>query len=90
MQRICGPFVSKTIIMNHFPFERLFALWHSLIRSLYFIQVYFLYLRIHSAPFLRFSHILLTPIFFYMYITRRTIFLILDDAVDQRKLGIKF
>ena len=34
MQRICGPFVLKTIIM---PFKRIFDLLHSLIRSLYFI-----------------------------------------------------
>ena len=67
MQRICGPFVSKTIIMNHFPFERLFVLWHSLIRSLYFIQVYFLYLRIHSAPFLRFS-LYFTYTYFFLYV----------------------
>ena len=56
MQRICGPFVLKTIIM---PFKRLFVLWHSLIRSLYFIQVYIFISLIHSAPFLRFSPILL-------------------------------
>ena len=36
MQRICGPFVFQTIIM---PFKGLFVLWHSLIRSLYFIQI---------------------------------------------------
>ena len=56
MQRICGPFVFQTIIM---PFKRLFVLWHSLIRSLYFIQVYIFIPLIHSAPFLRFLHILL-------------------------------
>ena len=54
MQRICGPFVLKTIIM---PFKRIFDLWHSLIRSLYFIWVYIFIPVIHSAPFLRFSHI---------------------------------
>ena len=48
-------------------FKRLFVLSHSLIRSLYFIQVYIFIPLIHSAPFLRFSHILLTPIFSYEY-----------------------
>ena len=42
----------------------------------------------YSAPFLRFSHILLPPIFFYMYIIMQNIYLILDNAVDRRKLGI--
>ena len=73
MQRICGPFVLKTIIM---PFKRLFVLWHSLIRSLYFIQVYIFIPLIHSAPFLGFSHILLYTNFFLVYITTRNIFLI--------------
>ena len=80
MQRICGPFVLKTIIM---PFKRLFVLWHSLIRSLYFIQVYIFIPLIHSAPFLRFSHILLYTNFFLTYITTRNIFLIPDDAVAR-------
>ena len=31
------------------------------------LKFIFFYLRIHSAPFLRFSHILLTPIFSYVY-----------------------
>ena len=53
MQRICGPFVLQTIIM---PFKRLFVLWHSLIRSLCFIQVYIFIPLIHSAPFLRAFH----------------------------------
>ena len=35
-------------------FKRLFVLWHSLIRSLYFIQVYIFIPLILSAPFLRF------------------------------------
>ena len=75
MQRICRPFVLKTIITT---FKRLFVLWHSLIRSLYFIQVYIFIPLIHSAPFLRFSRILL-----YTYITTRNIFLLPDDAVAQ-------
>ena len=57
----CGSFVFKTIIM---PFKRLFVLWHSLIRSLYFIQVYIFIPLIHSTPFLRFSHIILYTKFF--------------------------
>ena len=52
MQGICRPLVLKTIIMS---FKRLFVLWHSLIRSLYFIQVYIFTPLIHSAPFLCFS-----------------------------------
>ena len=43
---------------------------------------------IHSAPFLRFSHLLLYTNFFHMYIITQNIFLILDDAVDRRNLGI--
>ena len=57
------------------------------IRFLYFIQVYILIPLVHSSPFLPVSHILLTPIFSYVYYMRN-IFLILDDAVDRRKLGI--
>ena len=72
MQRICGPFVLKTIIM---PFKRLFVLWHSLIRSLYFIQVYIFIPLIHSAPFLRFSHILLYTNFFWCILPREIFFL---------------
>ena len=54
-------FFLKTIIM---PFKRVFVLWHSLIRSLHFIQVFIFIPVIHSAPFLRFSHILLYTNFF--------------------------
>jgi len=57
------------------------VLWHSLTRSLYFIQVLIFIPLIHSAPFLRFSHILLYTNFFHMYITMRNIFLIPDDTV---------
>ena len=67
MQRICGPFVLKTLILNHFSFQRLFVLCtHSLDLCILFKFV-LLYLRMHSAPFLRFSHILLTPILLYVY-----------------------
>ena len=74
MQRICGPFVLKTIIM---PFKRLFVLWHSLIRSLYFIQVYIFKPLIQSAPFLRFSHILLYTNFSWCILPREIFFLYL-------------
>ena len=80
MQRVCGPFLLKTIIM---PFKRLFVLWHSLIRSLYFIQIYIFIPLTHSAPFLRFSHTLLYTNFFLVYITTRNTFLIPDDAVAR-------
>ena len=83
MHPICGPFVLKTIIMNYFAFRETLVLCHSLIRSSYFIQVYIFIPLIHPALFLRFSHILLTPI-----LTMRNSFLFSDDAVDQRKLGI--
>ena len=44
----------------------------------------FLYLFIHSTPFLHFSHILLYTIFFFRtYITTRNIFLIPDDGVAR-------
>ena len=62
-----------------------YVLCHSLIISSYFIQVYIFIPLIHPAPFLRFSHILLTPI-----LTMRNSFLFSDDAFDQRKLGIEF
>ena len=61
IQWTCGPFFLKTIIM---PFKRISVLWHSLIRSLYFIQVFIFIPLIHSAPFLCFSHILLYTNFF--------------------------
>ena len=72
MYWICRPFVLKTIIV---PFERLFVPWHSLIRSLYFIQVYILIPLIHSAPFLRFWHILLYTNFFLCILPREIFFL---------------
>ena len=67
MQRICGPFVVKTIITNHFAFQETLCPVPLAIRSLYFIQVYIFLPLIHSAPFLRFSHILFTPIFSHVY-----------------------
>ena len=86
MQRICGPFVFQTIIM---PFKRLFVPWHSLIRSLYFIQVYgFIPLNIFRPILERFSHILLCTNICLMYITTQNIF-IPDDAV-ARNLIISF
>ena len=65
------------------------------IRSLYFIQVYIFIPLINSAPFLRFSHILLYTNFFLctpgapgMYITTQNIFLIPDDAVAHNLIII--
>ena len=72
MQRDCGPFVFQTIIM---PFKRLFVLWHSLIRSLYFIQVYGFIPLIYSAPFLRALHTFYFAPIFALCILPRKIFL---------------
>ena len=83
MQRTCGPFVLQTLIM---PFKRLFFLWHSLIRSLYFIQIYIFISLIHSAPFLLFSHILLYLNFFACILAREIFFLSLMTLL----LGIIF
>ena len=81
IQRICGPIVLKTIIM---PFNRLFVLWHSLTRSLYFIQVYIFIPLINSAPFFRAFHTSYFTLFFFLkYITTRNIFLIPVDAVAR-------
>ena len=74
MQRICGPFVLKTIIM---PFKRFFVLWHSLIRSLYFIHFYIFIPLTHSAPFFRFSYILLYTNVFLCILPREIFFLFL-------------
>ena len=81
-------FVLKTIIINHFAFRETLCpvLLHHLIFVLYW-SLYFCTSRIHSAPFLRFSHILFTPIFSW-YITMPNIFLIPDDAVDRWKPGV--
>ena len=70
------------------PFKRLFVLRDSLIRSLYFIQVYIFIPLIHSAPFLRFSHILLYPQFFLVYITSQNIFPIPDEIVVRNSIII--
>ena len=61
----CNKFADLLCFKDH-HYESL-CLRHSLIRSLYFIQVYIFIPLIHSAPFLRFSHILLTPIFSWVY-----------------------
>ena len=66
-------------------FKRLFVLWHPLIKSLYFIQVYILYLwqiPPHSCAFHTFCF---TPIFSYVYI-QEEYFFIPDDVVDRRQL----
>ena len=83
IQRTCGPFVLKTIKM---PFKTIFVLWHSLIRSLYFIQVYIFIPLIDSAPFLRFSHILLYTNFFLCILPREYIFLSLMTLLFRIKL----
>ena len=86
MQRICGPFVLKTIIK---PFKRLFVLWHSLIRSLYFIQVYiFIPLSDTFRPILALFTHFTGHQFFLMHITTRNIFLIPGDAVSRNLIII--
>ena len=55
--QIYGPFVLETIFAR---LKRLFVLWHSNIRSLYFIQIYIHILR-HILTL--FTHFTLTPIF---------------------------
>ena len=86
IQRTCGPFVLKTIIIM--PVKRIFVLWHSLIRSLYFIQVHIFIPLIHSAPFLRFSHSLLYTNFFWCILLREFLFFIPDDAVARNLIII--
>ena len=81
---------------NHYAFqETLCPVTLANIRSLYFIQVYIFIPLINSAPFLRFSHILLYTNFFLctpgapgMYITTQNIFLIPDGAVSQNLIII--
>ena len=89
-QRICGPFVLKTIITNHFAFRETLCPVPLAIRSLYFIQVYIFFtsdiIPPHSCAF----HTFCLHQFFHMYITMRNIFLIPNDAIDRRKLGIQF
>ena len=72
INRICGPFVLKMIIL---PFERLFVLCHSLIRSCIsfkFIFFYLWYIPPHSCAFTHFTYtnfficILLCWIFFFL------------------------
>ena len=78
-------FVRLSIIM---PFKSLFVLWHSLSRSLYFIQVYIFIPLIHCPILARFSHILVYTNFFLMYITSQNIFLIPDDSVARNLIII--
>ena len=77
MQRICGPFVLKTIIM---PFKRRFVLWHSLIGSLY-LNLYYYTSDTFRLIVAHFTHFTLHQ-FFLVYITTQNIFLIPDDAVS--------
>ena len=55
------------------------VLWHSLTRSLYFIQDLILIPLIHSAPFLRFSHILLCTNFFICILPCEIFFFFIPD-----------
>ena len=55
------------------------VLWHSLTRSLYFIQVLIFIPLIHSAPFLRFSHILLCTNIFIGILPCEIFFLFIPD-----------
>ena len=58
-------FVFQTISM---PFKRLFVLWHLLIRSLYFIQVY-IFIPLIQSPHscALFTHLSLHQFFSYVY-----------------------
>ena len=55
------------------------VLWHSLTRSLYFIQDLIFLPLIHSAPFLRFSHILLSTNFFICILPCEIFFFFIPD-----------
>ena len=73
IQRTCEPFVLKTIIIM--PVKRIFVPWHSLIRSLYFIQVHiFIYTSDTFRPILALFTQFTLHQFFLMYITTRNIF----------------
>ena len=88
MQRICGPFVLKTITGLSILLSRDSLSCHT--RSLdlcilfKFIFLYLWYIPPHSCVF----HTFCLHQFFHMNITKGNIFLIPDDAVEQRKLGI--
>ena len=92
----CNEFEDLYFEDYHYAFqETLCPVTLAHIRSLYFIQVYIFIPLINSAPFLRFSHILLYTNFFLctpgapgMYITTQNIFLIPDGAVAQNLIII--
>ena len=85
----CNEFEDLLFWRLHYAFqETLCSVTLAHIRSLHFIQVYIFIPLMNSAPFLRFSHILLYTIFCLMYITTRNIFLIPDDAVAQNLIII--
>ena len=77
-----------TIIMNQFSFrETLCPVLLAHYIFVFHLSLYFFtsgYILPHSCAFHTFC---LLP-FFHMYITMRNIFLIPDDAVDWRNLGI--
>ena len=88
MQRICRTFRFKD---NHYESVCLSRdSWSCATRSLdlcillKFLFLYLWYIPPHSCAF----HTLCFHQFFQMYITMRNVFLIPDDAVDRRKLGI--
>ena len=92
----CNEFEDFCFEDYHYAFqETLCPVTLAHIRSLYFIQVYIFIPLINSAPFLRFSHILLYTNFFLctpgapgMYITTQNIFPIPDGAVAQNLIII--
>ena len=85
IQRICGPFVLKSILSR----DSLSCDTRSLNLCVLFKFIFLLIPLIHSAPFLLFSHILLYTNFFWCNITTRNIFFIPDDPV-ARNLTIIF
>ena len=79
----CNEFADRLFWRLSLRLSRDSVLWHSLIRSLRFIQVYIFIPPIHSAPFLRFSHILLYTNIFWCILPREIYFLSLMSAVAR-------
>ena len=72
----CNEFEDLCFEDYHYAFqETLCPVTLAHIRSLYFIQVYIFIPLINSAPFLRFSHILLYTSFFLCTLPRKIFFL---------------
>ena len=84
MPRICGPFVLKTIILNHFSFRETLGFFscatHSLDLCILFELIFYTsgYIPPHSCDFYTFC----LQQLFHMYSTMRNIFLFLHDALD--------